>query len=31
MASVGFDGTLRIWDLRSLDLKNIYEDRNATK
>ena len=29
MGSVGYDGTLRVWDLRSNSLKQMIEDRNA--
>lgn len=29
LGSIGFDGTLRVWDLRSRTLKSMFEDRNA--
>lgn len=29
MASCSFDGSLRVWDLRSNSLKAMFEDRNA--
>ena len=29
LGSVGFDGTLRIWDLSKFELMNIFTDRMA--
>ena len=29
MASTGFDGTLRLWNLRNMELEKMFEDRNA--
>lgn len=29
LGSVGFDGTLRIWDLSKFQLLNIFEDRHS--
>jgi hypothetical protein len=29
MSSVSFDGSLRVWDLRSNSLKSMFEDRQA--
>ena len=29
LGSVGFDGTLRIWDLSKFQLVNIFEDRHS--
>lgn len=29
MASAGFDGTIRQWNLKNLTMEHIVEDRNA--
>jgi len=29
MSSVSFDGSLRVWDLRSNSLRSMFEDRQA--
>ena len=29
MASVGFDGTIRSWNLKNMQMEHLMEDRNA--
>lgn len=29
MASTGFDGTLRQWNLKNMQMEKLFEDRNA--
>ena len=30
MASVGFDGSLRKWNLKNMSMEHLFEDRNAS-
>jgi WD40 repeat protein len=30
MVTTGFDGTVRKWDLKNMQMDSLFEDRNAT-